>query len=214
MMGVCRLHAVALVLSVTSSLFAGEARVPSRAPRQLARPKQLIAPRATLLVVGDSLVGGPIAFARVLRERLQPERIRVVEDTWVGVGVQRFAYSQRFRDLVARHRPTYVFIVLGTNDYALPTPRAVVPAVERVARVAGAVPCAWVGPIIRKDTGVVQVIAEHASPCTFVDSRRFEVATSRDGIHPTVSGARVWVEGVLETLKESGWTWPQDDVTP
>jgi hypothetical protein len=24
----------------------------------------------------------------------------------------------------------------------------------------------------------------------------------------------VWVEGVLETLKESGWTWPQDDVTP
>ena len=115
---------------------------------------------------------------------------------------------------MARHRPTHVFIVLGPNDYALPTPRAVVPAVERVARGAGSVPCVWVGPIIRKDTGVVQVIAEHANPCTFVDSRRFEVATSRDGIHPSVSGARSWVEGVLGVLKDSGWAWVRDEANP
>lgn len=214
----CRMHACALALLASSWAGAGEGRPLPRGPSRVERPRELLNPRATVLVVGDSLVGGPIAFARVLRERLQTERVRVVQDTWVGVGIQRFAYSKRFRELLARHHPTHVIVVLGTNDYAVPSPSRVVPAIERVVKYASAVPCAWVGPLLRHDTGIVQTIADHASPCVFVDSRRFEVATTRDGIHPTVAGSRVWVGGVLDSIKEAGWSWgpeaPAMPVTP
>jgi lysophospholipase L1-like esterase len=176
-------------------------------------------------VVGDSLVGGPFAFAKALREQLRERRVRVVQDTWVGVGVQRFAANRRFRDLVALHRPTHVFVVLGTNDYLLTAPDYAIPAVERIAaRAAAAVAatatvvpdsadhhppprCAWVGPLVPKDTGIVRILGEHTAPCRFLDSRRYGVPTIKDGFHPSVTGAYLWADGVLQGLTSEGWTW-------
>jgi lysophospholipase L1-like esterase len=198
-----------------------EARAPTEAAAQAWRS------RATLLVVGDSLVGGPFAFAKALREQLRERHVRVVQDTWVGVGTQRFASNRRFRDLVALYRPTHVFVVLGTNDYLLPAPEHATSAVERIAARAAAAAstqppatptqadaatpgtprCAWIGPLVPKDTGIVRVIADHAAPCRFVDSRRFGVPTIRDGFHPSVTGAYLWADGVLHELAGEGWTW-------
>jgi lysophospholipase L1-like esterase len=211
----CILQASALLLLAGSaSADRAAATRPRTEPRAPGAPADR---RATLLVVGDSLVGGPFAFARALREQLRERRVRVVQDTWVGVGVQRFAASRRFRELVALHRPSHVFVVLGTNDYLLPSPDLAASAVERVAsRAAAAVGgaerpgpprCAWIGPLVPKDTGIVRVLGEHAAPCRFVDSRRFGVPTIRDGFHPTVTGAYLWADGVLQELAGEGWTW-------
>jgi lysophospholipase L1-like esterase len=221
--GRCILQGVAVVLA---------AAVASAAPRDGHDPGARAAPRAraTLLVVGDSLVGGPFAFAKAIREQLRDRNVRVVQDTWVGVGVQRFAANRRFRDLIAQHRPTHVLVVLGTNDYLLPAPQRAASSVERIAARAaaavasvaplrgehppgaqaepsGSVRCAWIGPLVPKDTGIVQVIADHAAPCRFIDSRRFGVPTIRDGFHPSVTGAYLWADGVLQDLAGEGWTW-------
>lgn len=172
-------------------------------------------------------MGGPFAFAKALREQLRERRVRVVQDTWVGVGVQRFASNRRLRDLVDLYRPTHVFVVLGTNDYLLPAPEHATSAVERIAARAaaavttqppiapsqadastpGAPRCAWIGPLVPKDTGIVRVIADHAAPCRFVESRRFGVPTIKDGFHPSVTGAYLWADGVLQELAGEGWTW-------
>ncbi len=192
---------------------------PAPLPRKTPRPPPL-PPRATLLIVGDSLVGGPFAFAKAVRERLRQARVRVVQDTWVSVGISKFAYDGRLRTLIAQHRPTHVFIVLGTNDYLIPSPERLVRPTERiVARVAASVArpgggeplepvrCAWIGPFHREDTGVVAMLAAHVSPCAFVDSRRHGVPTSRDGFHPSSAGAYVWADGVLGDLAAAGWSW-------
>jgi lysophospholipase L1-like esterase len=228
----CSLQACALLLASGS---AGAERTAPPRPRPEPRPPSgSVAPatppgrsRATLLVVGDSLVGGPFAFAKALRDELRERRVRVVQDTWVGVGTQRFAANRRMRDLLALHRPTHVFVVLGTNDYLLPAPEHAASAVERIAaRAAAAVTtqpavarsqadagtsssprCAWIGPLVPKDTGIVRVIAEHSAPCRFLDSRRFGVPTIKDGFHPSVTGAYLWADGVLQELAGEGWTW-------
>ena len=82
------------------------------APKKATSP--VSQPRATLLIVGDSLVGGPFALARMLREKLAVEGVRVAQDTWVGVGVQRFARDRRLRDLMVIYKPRWVVVVLGS----------------------------------------------------------------------------------------------------
>jgi lysophospholipase L1-like esterase len=160
-------------------------------------------------VVGDSLVGGPFTLVRALREQLAPECVRVVQDTWVGVGISKFSYNRRLRDLLQLHRPTHVFVVLGTNDYLVPAPARLAPAIERVAARASSTGarCAWLGPLVQKDTGIVALLAEHAGPCTFVDARRYGLATTRDGFHPTPAGAAAWATSLLEDLRAQGWTF-------
>ncbi len=158
-------------------------------------------------MVGDSLVGGPFTLVRALRSELAAERVRVVQDTWVGVGISKFSYDRRLRDLLQIHRPTHVFVVLGTNDHLVPAPARLAPAIERIVTRASSTGarCAWLGPLVQKDTGVVSLIAEHAGPCGFVDSRRYGVATIRDGFHPTPAGAAVWASGLLADLRAQGW---------
>lgn len=189
---------VALTASAREGAPGSGRRAPSRPP-----------PRATLLVVGDSLVGGPFTLVRALREQLAGERVRVVQDTWVGVGISKFSYDRRLRDLLQIHRPTHVFVVLGTNDYLVPAPARLAPAVERIAARATSTGarCAWLGPLVQKDTGVVSLIAEHAGPCAFVDSRRYGVATIRDGFHPTPAGASAWATALLADLRAQGWAF-------
>ncbi len=192
------LASLAALLLAPLDLAAAPRRTPPRAP-----------PRATLLVVGDSLVGGPFTLVKALREQLAPERVRVVQDTWVGVGISKFSYDRRLRDLLQMHRPAYVFVVLGTNDYLLPAPARLAPAIDRIVTRASSTGarCAWLGPLVQKDSGVVQLIAERAGPCTFVDSRRYGVATIRDGFHPTPAGAAVWASGLLADLRTQGWSF-------
>ncbi len=154
-------------------------------------------------------MGGPFTLVRALRSELAAERVRVVQDTWVGVGISKFSYDRRLRDLLQIHRPTFVFVVLGTNDYLVPAPGRLAPAIERITARATSTGarCAWLGPLVQKDTGVASLIAEHAGPCSFVDSRRYGVVTIRDGFHPTQAGAGAWATALLADLRAQGWSF-------
>jgi hypothetical protein len=174
---------------------AASAAAPSALPRE-----------AWVLHVGDSFVDA------WFRQNLGP-RFREAGTTYVASGVTAtytttWASSAQLDAWLAR-RPALVIVTLGANEVDIPVPeqhaRAVAAIARKIARAGAA--CVWTTPPTwRVDTGILQVIYEHAAPCLFFDSDAAlgGLAPSErqgDRIHPNRKGGARWAEVFWEWLK-------------
>jgi lysophospholipase L1-like esterase len=107
----------------------------------------------SLLLVGDSILDGmslslPAAFAAVY------PRAEVHVEAETGAGTRRWYTGERFRRLVAEHRPGVVVVELGTNDEGSERSSAdyaeIVGLMARDARLYGG-RLLWIGPFNTDD---------------------------------------------------------------
>lgn len=149
-----------------------------------------------VLHVGDSMVGGHGGLSKALEERFTREGATLIRDTKVSESIVSFDKSTRLKSLLAKHKPDIVILTLGANDALVPYPHVMAGNVESIVKRVGDRACYWIGPPMWKpDTGIVNVIREHAGDCKFYDSSPLKLERSGDGIHPTDRGGAAWAEG-------------------
>jgi hypothetical protein len=153
-----------------------------------------------ILHIGDSMVGGQAGLNRGLEQKFKAAGAKkYVSDTIVSLGISSFAQQPRFKQALARHSPDIVIITLGANDVFVPHPETFQGHIESIVKKASAHECLWISPATwKKDSGIVDMIKEHAAPCKFHDSRDMDIPRACDRIHPTDKGGAIWADKVWE----------------
>lgn len=156
-------------------------------------------PPKRILVAGDSMTG---ALGLALASRFRPIHVEVLRDTWVSVGIGTYAKSSRFAERLQSVDPDLVLVVLGANDAEIPHPTSLVPSIHRIVELTKGRACYWIGPPMwKQDRGIVDVLQAHTERCVFVDSRNLRLKR-KDGIHPSLEGARTWAEHLWNRLSD------------
>ncbi len=185
--------------SVVASISAIPSAAPSTAPSAVASARVPIGPGARVLVLGDSMADA--GFSQRLAEKVKARGGTLESDAWTSATTTTWSRGDRLDKLVARVKPTAIFVVLGANEVFIPNPDALAPNVRTIVGKVSAQPCVWVTPPLWKgETGIVAVEKAHAAPCRFFDSSTLAIARRKDGIHPTDKGGADWADAVWSAL--------------
>ena len=165
-------------------------------------------PRGTwVLHIGDSFVHA--SLHQNLRPRFDATGTGYVVDATTATYTTSWANDPDLEKWLAR-RPSLVIVTLGANEVDMPAPEEHARPIEQlVHKIAEAsVSCVWMTPPMwKKDSGILQVIHDHAAPCLFFDSDAVLGGLQgderqRDGIHPNERGGARWAEAF--------WGWLED----
>lgn len=148
-----------------------------------------------VLHAGDSMVGGDGGLTKALATKFKAEGAKFVRDYEVSVSISTYARTPRLKNLLEKHKPDIVILTLGANDVFVPFPQTFGVHVEAIVKKIGERECYWMSPPTWKpDSGIVDVIKEHAAPCKFFDSRNLTLRRAGDHIHPTEKGGADWAD--------------------
>jgi lysophospholipase L1-like esterase len=152
-----------------------------------------------VLVVGDSMAW---ALANALRPLVEQEGGKFRVRSRTSDSIRGYAVNHKMQSDVRETRPDVVIISLGANEALVPRPEGLATYIQRIVKEVGPRECYWVGPPMwRPDTGVVKLLAEHASPCRFFNSSELTLERRPDGIHPNPEGSKVWAQAVYDWIK-------------
>jgi lysophospholipase L1-like esterase len=156
-----------------------------------------------VLVLGDSMADA--GFSQRMAAKVKARGGTLESDAWTSASTTTWARGDRLDKLLARVKPTHVFVVLGANEVFIPNPDVLAPNVRTIVGKVAAQPCVWVTPPLWKgETGIVAVEKAHAAPCRFFDSSTLAIARRKDGIHPTDAGGADWADAVWTALVADG----------
>jgi hypothetical protein len=166
---------------------------------------------AWVLHVGDSFVHAYLS--QNLRPHFAATGTEYVVDAATATYTTTWVSDPDLAKWLAR-RPSLVLVTLGANEVDMPVPDEHARAVERLVHeiAEASVSCVWITPPMwKKDSGILQVIHDHASPCLFFDSDAVlggltPEERQRDRIHPNERGGARWAESL--------WGWLQDHRDP
>jgi lysophospholipase L1-like esterase len=167
---------------------------------------------AWVLHVGDSFVDA--SFQQNLRPRFRESGSRYISRSAVATYTTTWAYDPAFDAWLAR-KPALVIVTLGANEADIPVPEEHAKPIALIARkiAAAGAACVWTTPPLwRHDTGIVQVIHDHAAPCLFFESDAVMgsplslAERNPDRIHPNPKGGARWTSAF--------WTWLQSHRDP
>ena len=167
----------------------------------------LSAKNTWVLHIGDSFVHA--SFQQNLGPRFRATGAGYVVDATTATYTTTWAQDDDLDKWLAK-RPSLVVVTLGANEVEMPVPAEHAPAIEHLAHKiaeAGSA-CVWTTPPMwKKDTGILQVIHDHAAPCLFFDSDAVLGGLSsderqRDRIHPNERGGARWADAFWSWLGE------------
>jgi len=164
-----------------------------------------------VLHIGDSFVDA--SFQQSLRPLFRDARTPYVSSGITATYTTSWANDPELDRWLAR-RPALVIVTLGANEVDMPFPEEHAKAVGAIARkIASAhASCVWTTPPMWKaETGILEVIFDHCSPCLFFDSDAILGGLSAaerkgDGIHPNTRGGARWAQAL--------WAWLEDHQNP
>jgi len=163
-------------------------------------------PKGTwVLHIGDSFVHAWLQ--QNLRPRFEATGTGYVVDATTATYTTSWASDPDLEKWLAR-RPSLVLVTLGANEVDMPAPAEHSRPVEQLVRkiAEASVSCVWMTPPMwKKDSGILQVIHDHSTPCLFFDSDAVmgglrEDERQRDRIHPNERGGARWREALGDWL--------------
>jgi hypothetical protein len=170
-----------------------------------------------VLHIGDSFVHA--SLQQNLGPKVRASGAAYVVDATTATYTTTWANDPELDRWLAR-RPSLVLVTLGANEVDMPDPSEHAGAIAQLVRkIAGAqASCVWITPPMwKRDSGILQVIHDHASPCLFFDSDAVTGGLTaderqRDHIHPNKKGGARWSAALWEWLVDHrdesrpGWT--------
>jgi hypothetical protein len=172
-------------------------------------------PRGSVVLhIGDSFAD---ALGVPLGKRLKAAGLKSFLEFKTPSYIPTWASSPELAKYLARYKPDLVLITLGANELEIPDPAERIKPIERLVAGLGGRACVWITPPLwKKDTGVIDVIRQHAAPCRILDSDSVvhDLPRAPDKIHPSTKGRETWADAVFAWLGRtrdptgSGpWSW-------
>ncbi len=192
---------------------AGASNIATPKPRETPDPREARELRDSwVLHVGDSFVDA--SFQQNLSPRFRDSGSRYISRSEVATYTTTWAYDPVFDAWLAK-KPALVIVTLGANEADIPVPEEHAKAIAKIAHkiAAAGATCVWTTPPLwRQDTGIVQVIHDHAAPCLFFESDAVMgsplslAERNPDRIHPNPKGGARWAQAF--------WRWLQTHRDP
>lgn len=193
-----KLHKLIFALMTLTGIFAPVIKAQAADERPVAHK---------ILIFGDSTTGR-------LGERLNAwgelNGFEVATVCWDGATYKKWAESARLPQIIEEVAPDAIFISLGANSLGTKDPeKKIKDDYEALLQLAGNTPVIWIGPPAwhNKTDGLIlcEWMESTAGEHNFFNSFDLELQrTSAKNPHPTRAGSAVWMDAVIEWLKDNG----------
>ncbi len=157
------------------------------------------------LFVGDSMVE-PLAYRFYDYCKESGDTMYAV--TWYGSTTR--AWSGETMDyFMDQARPTYVIFCMGSNELSAKDTKKINENLKTMLSKAGDLPCVFIGPPnTTPDSGLNEEIARVFGKKRYFDSQSIEMERRNDHLHPTMTGARTWMDEVALWLNSDSCVHP------
>lgn len=150
------------------------------------------------LFIGDSMVEN---LARQYAAMLPEATDSAFAVIWYGSTTRQWAETATLDYYIRKHKPTFVFVCLGSNELFVNNALQRKPYIEKIKSKIGSMPYIWIGPPDWKgDTGINDAIKQTVGDGCFYDSRQLTLERGSDNIHPTDKGAAVWADSIASWM--------------
>jgi hypothetical protein len=122
---------------------------------------------------------------------------------WNSGNILSFSNSDTLDNYINKFKPTYIIIVLGSNDLFLRTPEVRIKEIKKIIKKIKKTPFIWVGPPNWEDDyGINNVIIDCVGRKRFFESRKLEFDRLKDGAHPTKESAYKWMDSIAKFIEQ------------
>jgi hypothetical protein len=154
-----------------------------------------------ILVFGDSMV---INMVQPLADYCKANGHTLMPAIQYGSTTIGWASNSHLDQLVKSDAPTLAIVVVGSSELTTKYVEISERSIQRMLEKLGAIPSIWIGPANwRSDTGINDVMERAVGPERFFRSAELELSREADGIHPTPTGSRKWVEAFVAWSRHS-----------
>ena len=155
-----------------------------------------------ILLIGDSESGG---LRYPLNDYCQANGHKLILSLeWYSATTFNFGRSDTIQRIIARYKPTYIFLVFGLNELYARDLKARKIAANQLAKKLHGIPYTWIGPANwEEDNGINKVFQSSADSATFFLTKKLTLTRAGDGRHPDVQGYRVWMDSIAGWLQTS-----------
>jgi len=155
-----------------------------------------------ILLIGDSEIGG-LRYSINDYCRENGHKI-VLAVEWYSATTFNFGRSDTIDKIIARYKPTYIFMVLGLNELYAKDLKARKIAANQLAEKIKGIPYTWIGPANwQEDFGINKVYESSAEPGAYFMSKNLTLPRSKDGRHPDNKGYRLWMDSIAAWVQTS-----------
>lgn len=155
-----------------------------------------------ILLIGDSESGG---LRYPLNDYCLANGHKIILSLeWYSATTFNFGRSDTIQKIIAKYKPTYIFIVFGLNELYARDLKARKIAANQLAKKLRGIPYAWIGPANwDEDNGINKVFQSSADSATYFLTKKLTLTRAGDGRHPDVKGYRVWMDSIAGWLGTS-----------
>ena len=152
-----------------------------------------------ILLIGDSMTDG---LGHIFVDYAAENDYELHTVVWYGSRTDHWAKRGDLDYHIKRVHPTFIVLCLGTNDLGFYDFSRRQQWINDIINKVGDIPYVWIGPLpwakIR-NRDLVGIIRDCVGEKRFFDSSNIQIPRA-DGIHPTLAGAKVWMNKIAQWL--------------
>lgn len=155
-----------------------------------------------ILLIGDSESGG---LRYPLNDYCLANGHKIILSLeWYSATTFNFGRSDTIQKIIAKYKPTYIFLVFGLNELYARDLKARKIAANQLAKKLRGIPYAWIGPANwEEDNGINKVFQSSADSGTYFLTKKLTLTRAGDGRHPDTKGYRVWMDSIAGWIQTS-----------
>jgi hypothetical protein len=153
-----------------------------------------------ILLIGDSMTEG---IMRAMTDYCDANNHKLMSIVWVSSSISGWCKSKRLQSYASKFKPTYVMIVLGSNELFVPNSPVREKYIRELITQAEPAKVVWIGPPNWKpDKGIYDQLIEVLGEKRVFVSKKLAFERQKDGIHPTFKSSRYWTEAISEWIMD------------
>jgi hypothetical protein len=138
---------------------------------------------------------------RAMNDYCQANHHQLFSVVWTSSSIHGWCKSGRLKSFVQKFNPTYVMIVLGSNELFVPNSPSRENSIKELLTQAEPAKIIWIGPPNWKpDKGIYSQLVEVLGERRVFLSKNLSFERQKDGIHPTYKSSRYWTEAISEWI--------------
>lgn len=157
--------------------------------------------KKTILFIGDSMLDG---LSPRLSAYAAESGHTLYSVIWYSSSTEQWGKSDRLQKYIDEIHPSYIFICLGSNELMIKDIKEKrTKYVKTLVNTIDSIPFLWIGPPNwREDTGINDMLQENIPEGSFFLSNGMSFKRRKDGAHPTLESAAVWMDSIARWMPE------------